>query len=124
LQHDEHWSQVISQFSPFCLGLQTCDRILFLQATVNMFRLLRLLARRTPDHSLPVCMQYDRPYGTSITIGDVSVVKRIKDFASQSNITIDFADLCQVSCRQQRVWLGTLGQQCGQGQQMNREACV
>lgn len=69
-------------------------------------------------------MQYDRPYGTSITIRDVSVVKRIKDFASQSNITIDFADLCQVSCRQQRVWLGTLGQQCEQGQQMSREACV
>ena len=80
---------------------QVAHRIRFLGATVNMFRLLRLLARCAPHHTLPVLpvgKEHSRSCGVTIAIRDTSVVKCIKAFNTQPNITMAFEDLCQVRC--------------------------
>lgn len=77
---------------------QASERILFLRATVNMFRLLRLLAPHAPITPLPVGKELTRPFRTTVTIKSASVVKRIKAFSLQPNITSSFDDLCQVRC--------------------------
>lgn len=77
---------------------QASERILFLRATVNMFRLLRLLAPHAPVNPLPVGKELTRPFGTTVTIKSASVVKRIKAFSLQPNLTSSFDDLCQVRC--------------------------
>lgn len=105
---------------------QVAHRIRFLGATVNMFRLLRLLARCAPHHTLPVLplgKEHSRPCGVTIAIRDTSVVKCIKAFSTQPNITMAFEDLCQVRCPPPRLkeawvlkrkWCGKC-EGCGEG---------
>lgn len=114
---------------------QVSERILFLRATVNMFRLLRLLAPHAPVTPLPVGKELTRPFGTTVTIKSASVVKRIKAFSLQPNITSSFDDLCQVRCPhfgcRAAHWQGPLagaqawgvdGEGRGKGQREAREA--
>ena len=78
------------------LSMQVHHRILALRTCTNVFRLLRLLARRVGDHQVPLGRLLVRPCGVAITIKMDSVVKHITDFSSQPNVNPDINVLKKV----------------------------
>ena len=78
--------------------MQVCDRICLLHTVVNVFRLLRLLAVRTPplQTMLPLGQTLRRSYGTSLVFKARSVLKVVKRFSTQPNVNTDFNALVEV----------------------------
>lgn len=79
-----------------CCPLQDYSRILALHVGVNVFRLLRLLARHVGDARVPLGGTVQRSHGVSITFKMDSVVKQIVNFEQQPNVNPNLEDLTKV----------------------------
>jgi hypothetical protein len=83
---------------------QAASRLLALRTGVNVFRLLRLLARHTGGVPVPLGQVMLRPRGVIITFKMNSIIKQIDDFLQQPNVNPDVNVLSLVGWGGQLVW--------------------